>query len=210
MGGCRLYLRWVLSTIFAILMYIPGVVNAQESTSAFNTGTTSTDTRDSSNGQNSQSLNPKPANPLRIGYVNANVLMNEAPQGIAAFNLIVENFADRKSELEVIEATLEQIAKKLESEEDADNRRNLEAEFRSLNREFERGRLDYEEDFNFRRNEELTKLQNFISEVILQLAQDEKFDLIVQDPIVWVSDEIDITDEILNILHELHKAPASQ
>ncbi len=215
MGYSRLYLWLLLPITFAVLMFTIVVVNAQVSSSSTNSGTTApspsvSDRQDSQNDQILSSLSSKQINFPRIGYVNANVLISEAPQGIAAFELIVHNFSDRKAELEAMELTLEQIAKNLESEEDADNRRKLEAEFRSLKREFERGRLDYEEDFNYRRNEELTNLQNFISEVILQLANDEKYDLIVQEPVVWASDEIDITDEILNILHELHKTPASQ
>ncbi len=213
MGDFRLNLRWILSTILTALMLVQYVANAQDSTSSTNLGakiSSDHNTLDSLDAQNSSSLGTKPTKFPRIGYVNANVLMNEAPQGVVAFELIVKNFAGRKAELEVMETKLEQIAKELESEEDADNRRKLEAEFRSLNREFERGRLDYEEDFNYRRNDELTKLQDFISEVILKLAKDEKFDLIVQEPVVWASDDIDITDEILNKLHELHNTPESQ
>ncbi|MDE0308838.1 MAG: OmpH family outer membrane protein [Acidiferrobacterales bacterium] len=207
MNPSRFHLHWLLPAGFAILMLAYVGSHAQDSTTSSDTDTGSVSSPDT---QQPSSSGLKNSGFPKIGYVNANTLMNEAPQGIAAFEYLVESFADRKKELEDMEATLKQIADILDSEEDSNDRRRLEAEFRSLNREFERGRLDYEEDFNFLRNEELTDLQNFISSVILQVAEDEGFDLIVQEPIVWVSDEVDITDEILNKLHELHNTPASQ
>lgn len=213
MGGSRLYLRWMLSTVFVSLIFTQGVANAQNSTSSTESSTTTPSvavTQDSLNEQNSLSLSSKPKNSLRIGYINANVLINDAPQGQIAYALLEEEFAERKAELEAMEMNLEQMANDLEVEEDPDERTKLEKNLRLGNREFERGRLDYEEDFNFRRNEELTNLQNFISEVILKLAKDQEFDLIVQEPVVWASDEIDITDEILNILDELRKKAESQ
>ena len=213
MGGSRLYLRWMLSTVFVSLIFTQGVANAQNSTSSTESSTTTPSvavTQDSLNEQNSLSLSSKPKNSLRIGYINANVLINDAPQGKVAYALLEEEFAERKAEFEAMEMNLEQMANDLEVEEDPDERTKLEKNLRLGNREFERGRLDYEEDFNFRRNEELTKLQNFISEVILKLAKDQEFDLIVQEPVVWASDEIDITDEILNILDELRKKAESQ
>ena len=213
MGGSRLYLRWMLSTVFVSLIFTQGVANAQNSTSSTESSTTTPSvavTQDSLNEQNSLSLSSKPKNSLRIGYINANVLINDAPQGKVAYALLEEEFAERKAEFEAMEMNLEQMANDLEVEEDPDERTKLEKNLRLGNREFERGRLDYEEDFNFRRNEELTNLQNFISEVILKLAKDQEFDLIVQEPVVWASDEIDITDEILNILDELRKKAESQ
>ena len=213
MGDPRLYSRWMLSTVFVALLFTQGVADAQNSTSSTESSTTTpsvTITHDSLNEQNSFSLSSKSNNSLRIGYINANVLINEAPQGKIAYALLEEEFAERKAELEAMEMNLKQIANDLEVEEDSDERTKLEKNLRSGNREFERGKLDYEEDFNYRRNEELTKLQNFISEVILKLAKDAEFDLIVQEPVVWASDEIDITDEILNILDELRKKAESQ
>lgn len=144
-------------------------------------------------------------NPLKIGYLNANKIMSEAPQGISAFDMIKEEFAEREQELRQTEMNLTEIQAKLDVETDANKRRKLESELRGLKRDFDRGTLDFEEDFNYRRNEELANLQDLVSEVILDIAKTEKFDLIVQDPVVWASDNINITDKILNKLKELHE-----
>ena len=144
--------------------------------------------------------------PLKIGYLNANKIMNEAPQGISAFDMIKEEFADREEELRQTEKVLTEIQAELDNETDASKRRKLESEIREIRRDFDRGTLDFEEDFNYRRNEELANLQDLVSEVILDIARTENFDLIVQDPVVWASDNINITDKILNKLKELHES----
>ena len=143
--------------------------------------------------------------PLKIGYLNANKIMNEAPQGITAFEMIKEEFADREQELRQTEKNLTEIQNQLDKETDVRKRRKLESDLREIKRDFDRGTLDFEEDFNYRRNEELANLQDLVSEVILEIARTEKFDLIVQDPVVWASDNINITDKILNKLNELHQ-----
>lgn len=143
--------------------------------------------------------------PAKIGYLNANRIMSEAPQASSAFDKIKEEFADREQELLQTEKNLTDMRARLDSEADDKKKRKLENEFREIKRDFDRGTLDFEEDFNYRRNEELANLQDLVSEVILDIAKMEQFDLIVQDPIVWASDNINITDKILNKLKELHE-----
>lgn len=56
------------------------------------------------------------------------------------------------------------------------------------------------EDINLRRNEELSSVQERANKVIQQIALDEKFDLILQDPVVYASQRIDITDKVIKAL----------
>ena len=53
---------------------------------------------------------------------------------------------------------------------------------------------------NLRRNEELSAVQERANKVIQQIAIDEKFDLIIQDPVIYASQRIDITDRVIKAL----------
>ena len=43
-------------------------------------------------------------------------------------------------------------------------------------------------------------MQERANKVIQQIAEDEKFDLILQDPVVFASQRIDITDKVIKAL----------
>ncbi|MGA0343814.1 MAG: OmpH family outer membrane protein, partial [Arenicellales bacterium] len=50
--------------------------------------------------------------------------------------------------------------------------------------------------------EELARLQTLVREVIVDLARDKKFDLVVEQA-VYVSDAVDITEQVLERLAQL-------
>jgi outer membrane protein len=67
--------------------------------------------------------------------------------------------------------------------------------------DFQRMQREYREDLNMRRNQELATLFERADRVIKQIADAEKFDLILQEA-VYRSPRIDITDRVLKALAE--------
>ncbi|NCW19998.1 MAG: OmpH family outer membrane protein, partial [Betaproteobacteria bacterium] len=55
------------------------------------------------------------------------------------------------------------------------------------------------EDLNQRRNEELSQVVERVNRVIRQIAEQEKFDLVLQEA-VYFSPRIDLTDKVLRAL----------
>ena len=78
-------------------------------------------------------------------------------------------------------------------------RRTKEREFGELNRDFQRKQREFREDLNLRQNEEMAGIFERANKVIKQIAEAEKFDLIVQEA-VYVSPRIDITDKVIKAL----------
>ena len=98
-------------------------------------------------------------------------------------------------QLQGMQETLEKNALTL-SEND---RRTKEKELNELSREFQRKQREFREDLNLRQNEENAAIIEKANRAIKQLAESEKFDLIVQD-VVWASPKLDITDKIIKAL----------
>ncbi|MDH5436713.1 MAG: OmpH family outer membrane protein, partial [Gammaproteobacteria bacterium] len=63
--------------------------------------------------------------------------------------------------------------------------------------ELKRKQDEFREDFNIRRNEEFGKLQKRIYEAIVSHAKKEKYDLIISDGVIYASDTVDITNQVL-------------
>ena len=80
-------------------------------------------------------------------------------------------------------------------------RRTKEKDLNELSREFQRKQREFREDLNLRQNEENAAIIEKANKAIKQLAEAEKFDLIVQD-VVWVSPKLDVTEKVIKALSE--------
>lgn len=142
--------------------------------------------------------------PLKIGFVNASIILEKAPQAEEARKRLEEEFDER--DLALVEA--QKFVRELEDrliDEGSDmsdgDRRKLEREIRNQKRDLKRMEEEFKEDFNLRRNEELGKLQRLVYEAIVSLAKAEEFDLIVnQDSVIFASQRVDVTEKVLERL----------
>jgi outer membrane protein len=78
-------------------------------------------------------------------------------------------------------------------------RREKERQLADISRNFQRLQREIREDLNLRRNEELAPVQGVATRIINQIAEQEKFDLIVQEA-VFASTRIDITEKVIKAL----------
>ena len=79
------------------------------------------------------------------------------------------------------------------------DRRNKEGELARINRDLQRLQREFNEDLNQRRNEEFSQVIDRANKVVQQIAEAEKYDLILQEA-VYRSPRIDITDKVLKAL----------
>jgi outer membrane protein len=70
----------------------------------------------------------------------------------------------------------------------------------SKRRDLKRAQEEFRDDLNIRRNEVLAKLQKDMYQAVVDLAKEEKFDLILSQGVVYTSDRVDITESVLKKL----------
>lgn len=149
----------------------------------------------------------------KIGFVNAIVLLDKAPQTKAAKEKVEREFKARDNQLVNAQKELRREEEKLKrdgSTMSSADRQKLESKISRLKRELKRDLTDFREDFSIARNREMGKLQKRINEAIVKLAKDEKYDLIVGDSVIYASDRIDITDKVIKILRDNFKKNAGK
>jgi outer membrane protein len=139
----------------------------------------------------------------KIGFVNTERLFREAAPAKRAQQKLEKEFSTRDAELQ----RLSKQVRDLQSALDRDGstmgeaeRRNKERDLANQTRDLTRTQREYREDLNIRRNEELASVQERANKVIQQIAEAEKYDLIIQDPVVFASPRIDITDKVIKAL----------
>ena len=145
----------------------------------------------------------QPASPYKIGFVNTEKLFREAAPAKRAQAKLEREFAVRDAEVQKLTKQVRDLQSSLDKDGATmaeGDRRNKERDLANLSRDLQRAQREFREDLNLRRNEELASLQERANKVIQQIAEAEKFDLILQDPVVYASQRIDITDKVTKAL----------
>jgi outer membrane protein len=139
----------------------------------------------------------------KIGFVNTERLFREAAPATRAQAKLEKEFALRDAEIQKVGKQVRDLQASLEKDgvtmSEAD-RRNKERDLANLSRDLQRSQREFREDLNLRKNEELASVQERANKVIQQIAEAEKFDLILQDPVVFASQKIDITEKVIKAL----------
>ena len=141
---------------------------------------------------------------LKVGYVNTQRIFRDAPVAQKAGKKLEGEFAKRDQDLQRMQKQLKDMQENLEKNAvtmSETERRTKEKEFSDLSREFQRRQREFREDLNLRQNEENAAVIEKANKAIIQIAKDEKFDLILQD-VVWVNPRLDITERVIKALSE--------
>ncbi len=140
----------------------------------------------------------------KIGYVNTQRIFRDAPAAVKAAKKIEQEFSKRDQDLQRLAKQVQTLQEALEKNSVAmaePERRTKEKDLAELSREFQRKQREFREDLNLRQNEENAAIIEKANKAIKQLADAEKYDLILQD-VVLVSPKLDITDKVIKMLSE--------
>lgn len=143
------------------------------------------------------------AQDLKIGVVNSDRILRDSTPARSAMQKLEAEFSKRDKELQEVGARLKSSAERFEKDAPVmteTDRSRRQRELAEMDREFQRKQREFREDFNQRRNEELQALLERTNRIIRQLAEQEKYDLVVQEA-VYFNPRIDITEKVLRALN---------
>ena len=139
----------------------------------------------------------------KIGFVNTERLFREAAPAKRAQQRLEREFATRDAEIQKLAKQVRDPQAVLDRDGATmaeTDRRNKERDLANGSRDLTRLQREFREDVNLRKNEELAAIQERANKVIKDIAEAEKFDLILQDPVVFASQRLDITDKVIKAL----------
>ena len=145
---------------------------------------------------------------LKIGVINMARIMEEAPQAEVARDSMQKEFAPRERDLVELQKSIRSADEKLarngaimsESE-----RGKMERDILAKKRDFQRDQEAFRDDLTFKRNEILEKLQRELIGIIQTYAKGEKFDVLLAEGVVYMSQSVDVTDQVLAELKKKSK-----
>jgi len=141
---------------------------------------------------------------LKVGFVNVGRVIENAPQGEAALKKLEEEFGPRDREIRAMREEVQKLEEELIKNElvlSESDRNQKELELRDKRRALRRATSEFREDYNLRRNEELNALQKIVIKAIVEIANNESYDLILHEPaVVFAGDQVDMTETVLEKL----------
>ena len=139
----------------------------------------------------------------KVGYINTQRITTESAPAKAAQAKLEQEFSKRQKELADLQQSLKSMSDKFDRDAPAmseGQRVARQKEFAEQNRDFQRKQREFQEDLNGRRNEELQKVLDAANRAVKQVAEGEKYDLVLQE-VVYSSARHDITEKVLKILN---------
>ncbi|WOP17042.1 OmpH family outer membrane protein [Ottowia sp. SB7-C50] len=139
----------------------------------------------------------------RIGFVNTDRMLREATPAKAAQTKLEQEFSRREKEIDDAGSALKTASERFEREAPTMNdtqRNSRQRQLMEQDREFQRRRREFQEDLNARKQEELQHILDRANRVVKQVAEAEKYDVILQEA-VYVNPRLDITDKVIKALN---------
>lgn len=140
---------------------------------------------------------------VRIGFVNTDRLLSEAAPAQAAQAKLEREFSQREKDLDAAAKALQAASDQFERDAVTMSESDRAAAQRRLveqDRDFQRKRREFQEDLDARKQQELQQLLDRANQVVIEVAERERYDAIFQDA-VYINPRLDITDEVLKALN---------
>ena len=146
---------------------------------------------------------PAQAEEFKAGFIHTDRVFREASTAKAAQAKLEQEFSRRDKELNDLGNTLKTATEKFERDAPTlseSQRATRQRQLVDQDREFQRKRREFQEDLNARKNEELSQMGDRVNKIVKQLAEQEKYDIIV-DQAVYINPKHDVTDKVIKALN---------
>ncbi|MFM8574761.1 MAG: OmpH family outer membrane protein [Limnohabitans sp.] len=143
------------------------------------------------------------AQEFKMGFVNTERIFREAATAKQAQAKLEQEFAKREKDLVDAGNALKTASERFEREAPTLSESQRTARQRQLveqDRDFQRKRREFQEDLNARKNEEQQVVVERANRAVKQVAEAEKYDVILQEA-VYIHPKHDITDKVIKALN---------
>jgi outer membrane protein len=140
---------------------------------------------------------------LKIGYVSAAKVLDEAPQAEAVSKKLKQEFSAKESELMASSKEIKKLEDKMARDAavmSEGERSKLDRDIMIRKRDLQHASDAFRDDLNLRRNDEMKKLLDMVQQAIEGIGKEQNYDLIVYEGVAYASPAIDLTDKVLEKL----------
>jgi outer membrane protein len=139
----------------------------------------------------------------KIAFINYTKAVENSPQFAATQKALQAEFNNKNKELKEAQKKIKKLEDQLKKNKDVMSSAEVkrqEQDIRSRRRKLQFELQESKDDFNMRANEERRKLIRQVIEVVREIGKEEKLDVILSEGVVYASEEVDITDKVIERL----------
>ena len=139
---------------------------------------------------------------LKIGFVNTEKVFRDSQLAVKAQKKLEKEFQAREQDIQKLVKQARDLQAYLEKEGltlSETERSKKQKDLANLSRDLQHDQRAFREDLNQRKNEEFASVQERARKAIMEIAEKEKFDLILES-VVYASPKVDVTDRVLKSL----------
>ena len=151
-------------------------------------------------------ITPINANSIKIGYIDVEKVINNLSQYQQENNVLIQQFEPKKQQLLDLFKHIELLKKNLNNVETNVSNETYQKELekiRELEISFQTDSELWQQQLNQEKRESLQKIETMINLVIEKFATSENYDLIIYQNAAFVSDQVNITNQIISKIEEL-------
>ncbi len=140
----------------------------------------------------------------KVGWVNVDRILKDSSPAKAALSKIEQEFGKRTKDIQEQANKLKGLTDKFERDVAVmpeSERSRKQRELSEMDKDLQRRQREFREDLSQRQFEERSVILERAERVIKQIAETEKYDIILQEPPVFVSTKVDITDKVIKVLN---------
>lgn len=146
---------------------------------------------------------PVQAEDITIGVVNTPRIVQQSPQGKKMREKLQEEFSGRKKDLLAEQDKLKKMQERMEKDSaimSEAERQKLQRDMARLQRNLKRDQEAFQEDLQFQRRQQLADIQQVIVDAIQTVAKKNGYDLVMDQSVVYASNQVNITDQVIEYL----------
>ena len=146
------------------------------------------------------------AETIKIGYIDTEQVINNTSQYQQNVDELSREFEPKKQELLDLFKYIELLRKKINIINNSENKENLQVELSklsSLEESFKKETEFWQDTMNNKKIELLQKIELLINTTINEIATSENYDLILYQNAAFVSDEVNITQKVIEKIQKL-------
>ncbi len=145
-----------------------------------------------------------------VGFVDVVKVTRDAPQMKEVERALEEEFVLREQKIIEMRDQIAALQEKLDKEKrsmSTDERRRLERDIKSRELRYNYNKDEFLQDKQLRTNEERNRVFRVIDEVIAQVGKSKSLEIILSAKagVLWRSERIDITDDVMQQLQSIAK-----
>ena len=151
-------------------------------------------------------ITPINAHSIKIGYIDVEKVINNLSQYQQENNTLIQQFEPKKQQLLDLFKHIELLKKNLNNVETNVSNETYQKELekiRELEISFQTDTELWQQQLNQEKRESLQKIETMINLVIEKFATSENYDLIIYQNAAFVSDQVNITNQIISKIEEL-------